>query len=622
MTMRKLDHVTSDLKTSRWVSIKWGDSDLIRGIQKPVKAVVKIVDTIDIVASLAKTYLNIISKLAVDLLDTEQLALKATIETIRAILEDLTGPNAAAIHAIFFPALPSIDPALTPGLTFFEKNPGSDLNSFLSTPTGKLANVALGIRGTAGGGGNAGFMGQLALSLQDEEDSLRPQYDEDAHVAGVLLYFGSKTFNSLLTLIAKLSILFSDTHRPGPIDEALKSLTLPDFPALKNLRADLTIEKTGTTEFAQKIALSDSFSEDAEKESPPIAVRFSWDTIPSRYFVSPYPDEKGNKVKYKVTDVIVFGDKAPLPLNDPEVMLTKELYRFDFQPFTSEVGVGRFEEPGLWYFAVALAMHQVTAEGPETLSSVSLPLSMTTATTTLYIPDEPYGVPRQGPSPNWHIAGYSPLAMIPGIRDTVLSFESFLDQLEQYNSSKSSEIEQYIEAINAWTQNYISWVQEVAHTVERIITALNNWPIDVFAGCHPFAGKGGNSYMVNEIGKALFDQTDPGRPPFDTGTEAVYGMVLMAGSESAGKIQKFCKLMSMLFNVTFSESGEFTQSGQAAASAIQAAISSIDKVSAQVDAEIAFYDNMQPGAEASATVALPAFDTQLQPSTEAEGCAG
>ena len=74
-----------------------------------------------------------------------------------------------------------------------------------------------------------------------------------------------------------------------------------------------------------------------------------------------------------------------------------------------------------------------------------------------------------------------------------------------------------------------------------------SWP-EVYAGIWAMPpGKGGNEYFASQFGKALFNEEDSARPPFDLGTEAVTGLVVYAGSETAGKIEKFVQAMELLF---------------------------------------------------------------------------
>lgn len=621
-------HVHSISNTSRWASIDIGDSDLLKAIEDPVTQIQRIISALDSFATILKTIIETIAKLTTEGIDVVKTTVHETIEMIRAVLEDFTGPEGLGVHVIGIPALPSLEPRITKALVSFESKPGDDLAGMLSQKVGPLGNVMLGVRGTAGGGGNAGFFHQMNASIDDEEDGFRPQYSDDAYVAGVLFYFGCETFHSLLTLIAKLATLLSDPQKPGPFSDILNTFSLPNFPALRNFKAETTTCNTGSTEVLNDTRADPVLSKllHLDTEAQPFhGVKFSWDPIPSSYVPTPYPGPDGKPLTYKITKVRLFGDTKPLPLNSPLKMEEKSLRlpeNEEFHPFRSEIITKPLKVPGHWYFAACLHVQQVLQENPEVLGS-PLPDRMTMVTTAFDIPADPPGVGRQGPSPNWY--AIRPTALIPAVRDLVLEVEDFLKQLDQFVGSTADDLKKFVDDVSNWITDYIEWAQKLADTILRILDALQGWPVDVYAGMHPFYGKGGNNCIRNEIGKALFDSSDQGRPPFDKGTEAVYGIMFVVGSETVGKIERWKAFMKALFNVEFGENGVFTQIMDTGGSTIQAAIDSIDRVLATTNDEINFLDNMQKddlGIQEQAVTIPPAFDEQMQPATESAGCRG
>lgn len=621
-------HVHSISNTSRWASLAIGDAALLKAIEDPINQIQRIISAVDSLATILKTIVETIAKLATEGIDVVKTTVHETISMINAVLEDFTGPAGLGVHVIGIPALPSLEPRLTKALVTFESKPGDDLAEMLSQKVGPLGNVMLGIRGTAGGGGNAGFFQQLNASLDDEEDGFRPQYSSDAYVAGVLFYFGCETFHSLLTLIAKIAVLLSDPYKPGPFSDILNTFSLPNFPALRNFRAEATTCKTGSTEVLNATRADPTLSKllHLDTDATPLyGVKFSWDPIPSSYVPTPYPGPGGRPLKYKITKVRLFGDTKPLPLNSPLEMDKKSLRNpenEEFQPFRSEIITAPLEEPGHWYFAACLHVQQVLQENPEVLGD-PLPDRMTMVTTTFDIPADPPGVGRQGPSPNWYAV--RPTALIPALRDLVLEIKDFLNQLDQFVSSTADDLQKFVEEVSKWITDYIEWAQKLADALLRILDSLKDWPTDVYAGMHPFYGKGGNNLIRNEIGKALFDSSDQGRPAFDTGTEAVYGIMFVVGSETVGKIEKWKNFMKLLFNVEFGENGVFTQTMDTGGATIQAAIDSIDRALATTNDEIAFLNNMQKdtlGVQEQAVTTPPAFDEQMQPAIESAGCRG
>ena len=622
-------HVRSIKNTSRWASIAIGDAALLKAIEKPINQIERIISAVESLATILKTIVETAATLATEGLDVTKTTVRETIAMINAVLEDFTGPSGLGVHVIGIPALPSLEPNLTSALVSFESVPGDDLAGMLAAKVGPLGNVMLGIRGTAGGGGNAGFFHQLNASIDDDQDGFRPQYSDDAHVAGVLFYFGCETFHSLLTLIAKIAVLLSDPYKPGPFSDILNTFSLPNFPALRNFKAEATTCKTGSTEVLNMMGadpvMASLFGLDKTPEAPFLGVKFSWDPILLSYYPTPYPGPDGKPFKYKITKVRIFGDTKPLPLNSPEDMEAKSLRKpedEEFKSFRSAIVTEGLEVSGHWYFAACLHLQPVLQESPEVLGA-PLPDRMTMVTTEFDIPADPPGVGRQGPSPNWY--AIRPTALFPAVRDLVLEIEDFLKQLEQFVSSTADDLKAFVEAVSKWITDYIVWVQKLTAALLRILNALKDWPTDVYAGMHPFYGKGGNNCIRNEIGKSLFDSSDTARPSFDTGTEAVYGVLFVVGSETVGKIDRWKDFMKLLFNVEFGENGTFVTVSKTAGDTINAAIDSIDRSLATVNSEITFLDSMNPdtlGVQEQAVSSPKAFDEQMQPSIESAGCRG
>jgi hypothetical protein len=136
--------------------------------------------------------------------------------------------------------------------------------------------------------------------------------------------------------------------------------------------------------------------------------------------------------------------------------------------------------------------------------------------------------------------------MVPGLQELVFRFNTWLDTIEAGIKTGKDDLEKFIETLEAEIDGYSSWVLEITATINELIDALN-WP-DVYAGIWAMPpGKGGNQYFLSQFGKAMFNESDPSRPPFDTGTEATTGLVVYMGSETAGAIEKFVQTIELLF---------------------------------------------------------------------------
>jgi len=189
--------------------------------------------------------------------------------------------------------------------------------------------------------------------------------------------------------------------------------------------------------------------------------------------------------------------------------------------------------------------------------------------------------------------------------DLVNRIYQFLDVLERRCDGKASKLQKYIEALKAEVDRYIALAREVTALIRQIVD-LMTFP-DVYIGAYTFAGKGGNSYLVNAIGRALKDTSDPNRPPFDQGDELVAGFVLMAGAATAGKLTAFSTLLELLFQAE----------GSRATNYIGAAIDSINAATEAVEQQIELLDNLERNLNPVTAEAVPgAIGPDLSPAKE------
>ena len=121
-------------------------------------------------------------------------------------------------------------------------------------------------------------------------------------------------------------------------------------------------------------------------------------------------------------------------------------------------------------------------------------------------------------------------------------------------------------------------------------------------GIYISVDSGGIKSWMSELAKRLSDPTDTSRPPFDTGSELVAGIVIVAGSPSPEKLAPITALLTLLF-------------GGSADNPLLSAINSIEQLAATASA-ISFNSGMQPGPATESTSAAPSgFDATMTPST-------
>ncbi len=548
-----------------------GMSVIVDGIKATKATVSTVANVLVNIIEIVKTILDVVLKLVGWAADVTAEALKAAIDAVRALVNDIFSD--ANCHVILIPPSNPI-PA-------YVQAPSYILNE---SPDGSAFDMIEGRRN-----GNAGFYATVADSLNDQLDLFRPQYSSDAYVAGAVIVAGSSTYIELLPWIRTLVKLLS-----GPDGEGIGSMLVnTDLPYPKNVRASMM-----TT-----LGLTESRHYNAGDQSHPYAVRLDWDLDDRIQTVNAYG-------RIEIKEITIYRSDKPLPKN-------RSLEDFEIAtfPFDDSVTMGNkpntyknafydgdIEMGKTYYYGVLYTIDVDDMDGTTTSE---------TSFTNIAIPETGPVLTRGNP-PDW-TAWPSPLAIIPGVREFVTKINLFLDVLEDRITSSSDKIKKYIEALEREIERWKSWLEDIINTVNQLIQAFD-FP-DVYVGMHVFYGQGGNQFFLSDLGGSLMNQGDPNAPPFTLGTEAVCGLVFLAGSELAGQAKKAYEFFNTLFG---------SASMATPASYINEATASIDALVEDTERHICFEDNLLAKLceDLCPTAEVPpsAVSESLEPSTESAEC--
>lgn len=519
----------------------------LKGINEGLTPLVKALTTImEMVASV----IDVTSARIVSLSDAETAALKSAIAAIRALLKDLTG-NAGC----YFLAVPLRNINITPRLPIWYAQDPSDPHaaSDVLIPPNASTN-----------GGNYGFLQDVINSINDTKDIMRPQFDKDAHIAGIMVVSGASSYLKIVPLVEKLVKLFSGNNGEG----AGEGLADYSAPTPRELKTTIVPAAVGAREKAINRYAGDG-------NVHPYGVRLSWarddrvTTITS--FAVP--------VRMTIRNVLVYRSEYPILQGTTTTQLDEDedvgqIGKFEYDGFNNEFFDDSIKLNTTYYYAVAYEFE--TQEGSEPIQEY---VQLSPAITHVYIPENVTTLPRSGVPPDWLLLP-SPLSLIPGMHSLITQVDQFLTVLEKRLDDKSTKLKKYVEALRREIRRYTRRAREVTTTIQQIID-LMTLP-HLYIGAYTFAGKGGNRFLINTIGTALSDTRDANRPPFDRGDELVTGFILMAGSATAGKLTTFKKLLELLFQTPVN-----TQ-----ANATVTAIASINALIDTVEQQIALLDNL------------------------------
>jgi hypothetical protein len=596
--LNSLDNPT----TSRWSHIQPLEGDVAQTLEDVKQTVDPVFTALTTILEIVKGVLDVTVNLLLDFTDPNKLAVKAAIEAIRTIINDLVGE--AGFYFISIPIIP-IDRPLANKI-LYERNPGEGLVESLEPLAVAVADDRI------GGGGNYGFLSVLAESMNDADDPFRPTFDEDAHVAGVVIMFGAESYLKVAALVNKLANLLGGPKKTGP-SEGIKSSS--DFPKPKNLTATLGPSSKTSAKAEQ---LKNWASPDGVYS--PYAVKLEWD-LENEVHVLPWPNEDATGLEtWKITHVMVYRSDKPISTSITlDALEELKIAEYEFSGWTSDFYDDGVELGKTWYYAVGYKMVEILQEAgggfSELVSEEPQPFNI--MTTQIAIPEDPNMFARKGVPPDWFVIS-SPLAAIPAVQQTVDRILKILDTIEKTIDDKSAKMRKFIQAIESEINRYVDWVQDIVDTVEQLIDSLN-WT-GIYAGITGFQGKGGNDFFLNQLGTALNDTNDPNRPPFDKGTEAVCGFVMYAGSTTAGALEKFIAQTELLWGINIAQIGEYADT---VSNAYNDAVAAIDVAIEEIQRQICLSDNLRDLIDCPADEELgQALNAQLEPAAEAEGCEG
>lgn len=511
--------------SERWSSlnIEAPFPDIMPQLIEPIQDVV---GAARVAVNAALPLLELIAALQGMQADPLALSLEAFLRVFEGLLEDMSG--IAAGHLLSVPVLKTL----------------SDSGRAPLIPVDTLDK--LGIVGTIlqphedlfGGGGNYGLYRVIVESMFDPDDYARPQFSDDAYVAGAIFVYGSDNALEAMLMALRLNAILG------------ASIPWPSHNHAIPVPQDVRVRVIGTADFArEKLTPVLNFvgrpigATVGAPTAPPFGAHVRWQR-PSRIST-----HHGWGFKYEPTHWHVFI-KEGSPIEEGEDVKQYEVDKRQFKWNALDDGrhalLSGLDPAGTYYVSVGYTVvgtYHVAGLGvgtpgrDETTTFEPYALSMLSDQLRVRWDESSGGSGTRfsgGTPPDW-IAINHPLNAFPQFQQFLKEYLAKIGHLREVFSGHRSELLDMARMLGQKINQADAFIAKLEEDIKKLELTFRTLSAGLWWS--PFSGQGGVPFIVKTMGDLLLKAPD--RPPFDHGNEAVGALVFVAGSETVGGLQNF-----------------------------------------------------------------------------------
>jgi len=441
--------------------------------------------------------------------DPVTLVVNAILDTLKDLL------TAGRIHILTIPIAKTVPGWTPPPLPSTIK----DLQTALATRLGPTTTAAADAYTAmvANNGGNAGFYQAFATATADPQDPNRPQYIETDAVAMAVLLAGAPRFSAIVSAATTLNIL---TRPIGNNDLTARVIPVPQ---------GLTSKVVG-----------------ASTSSSGVGVRLDWDApgngIPlyfpgiqftvNRYAVIRTTDPKATRAR-NVLDLF-----STATLTEGLTSGKAKVVKIGSGKNTAYLDASENAAPGIpiYYFVAWECV--LNENGTKTTLAFDKLSGVTKVTAIAPTPAQ------TGASPNW-VASPTGIGAFPALGNAANLLNEEARVLLKTKANPASRVSAAVKLSQDAATRLAARSTELIDDVKRLSTVLAA-PMPSLYVTQMSSSKGGNAFLLAELGTRLGNTADTSRPPFDDG-EYVCGLCFVAGAPRIADLSKIIAFFNALF---------------------------------------------------------------------------
>jgi hypothetical protein len=564
----------------------WQLPSVPSGLTSAASTAKTVTSTITKALSTVKDVLSTLSELEIDRTSAAQTLIKTAVTTLESSLTDLlkgSGVYVLAVPIRKHVVIPSVVQSAMDAVGISELPAAEQTLAFLNISSDLVDNndptfATQVAKAMSTDGGNAGFYRTVIESLTDDGDENRPQLSKNDAVTGFCIVAGAADYAMLSNFLSAFKSL-TGPRRPSMAFDA------PAMPVPQNVKARVV---TG--------------------DKP--QVKLEWDEV--QPFV-PVPTLGTNAEMYQVAVIRSQSSKLVTRYTAAEIFGTSKLTKgmtagvgddlievIDVFESSNTKIISDYYDTGLtldgtYYYAVsfnvkaggsvAMMTGQSTEQGFAKLSNTVKVHAV------LKAPASGSAKSSSGAPPDW-IRTPSVVDLFPDISEAVNKLSLLLGSVTNYTATFGDTFKAYIQFLDQEIKEWEQLVESIAGPIQRLSGILSSMSSAGGLYIHSIEGQGGLPFIMKDLGKAFLDKKDLTRPPFDSGTEFVTGLIVLAAAPTQVDLAPIKAALAALLQPNASED-----------SVIAAAIKEIDKQVAQVETVVFTDSRLLPPTDS--TVLLP-----------------
>jgi len=563
----------------------------IEPLKQIASGIATVTGVIATLIGIQKSILQIISALAIDLLNPQALAIKAALAVLEELLDKYIKID-ARLHMLVVPLRKRLPENMAGDLTMPYGEDSWVIDETISDETKTALSEALERVGHYDQG-NEGFGRTIIEATYDPDDPNAPKYGDTEAVFAMVILGGAQSIMGVYDLLRAIQGLLGTALKgnpliPNTITRTPQDLQVTPIAAPNSVRVGMQL-KWGNPPTLQTLAEFDGVRIRLEEvavirsTNDEVMNAKDWTTI----FGGSQPAEL-TREQNEVKNALTSADKKTVVISQLRFDGVRNAYIDDDAALVKDT---------TYYYTVAFRYS--LAEEPKDNQEPNYVLQKYAQISNIVSARIEANLPstRGGVKPDW-ISHPSVLDLIPDLKFFMALLSARIEALGSFSFGANAALQSYIKFLTAELTRYQDFANEINAKVAKLASLLTLPAAGIYITSISM-DSGGVDAFLRELTHRLTNTSDETAPPFFR-TGFTSGIVFLLGAPNPAEFASTKALLELIFGAG---------SGN---TPFEDALDSIDNLLSSLE-DKTFGTDMQPGTPPEGSIASKTFDDEMNP---------